>query len=169
MGRTILWTSFIVLFFALFQAAILSNLMFLPVLPDLVLLVIVYVSFMNSSTTGVTVGFISGLLLDFLSAAPIGLNTFTKTLTGFIAGKFAGSFNLSKIIIPAAMGFCATVLKALTTLILSFFFGPSILVYNFAGSTFWLEILENTLCAPLIFGLLGLFSVLFIERQGSTE
>lgn len=169
MGRTILWTSVIAFFFALFQAAILSNLQFLPVLPDLVLLVIVYVSFMNSSTTGVTVGFISGLLLDFLSASPIGLNTFTKTLTGFIAGKFSGSFNLSKIVIPAAMGFCATILKALTTLILSLFFGPGILVYNVMGSTFWLEILANTVCAPLIFGLLGLFSVLFIERQGSAE
>jgi len=52
---------------------------------------------------------------------------------------------------------------------LSLFFGPSILVYNFTGSTLWLEILANTICAPLVFGLLGLFSVLFIERKGSTE
>jgi len=169
MGRIIIWTSVTALIFALFQAAILSNLLFLPVLPDLVLLVIVYVSFMNSSTTGVTVGFISGLLLDFLSAAPIGLNTFTKTLTGFIAGKFSGSFNLSKILIPATMGFCATILKVSTTLILSIFFGPEILNYNISGITFWLELFENTASAPLVFGLLGLFSVLFTERQRSTE
>ena len=106
MCRTVIWTSITVLFFSLFQAAILSNLTFLPVMPDLVMLIIVYVSFMNASVTGATTGFISGLFLDFLSAAPIGLNAFTKTVTGFVAGKFSGSFNMSRLVIPALMGRC---------------------------------------------------------------
>ena len=53
MGRVIFWTTVTVLFFSLLEAAILSNLAFLPVMPDLVMLAIVYVSFMNSSSVGI--------------------------------------------------------------------------------------------------------------------
>jgi len=161
MGRVIIWTTVTVLFFSLFEAAILSNLMFLPVLPDLVMLIIVYVSFMNSSVTG--------MLLDFLSASPVGLNAFTKTLTGFVAGKFSGSFNMNKVFIPAVMGGCATVFKAIVTLVLSLFFKSDVLVYAVTGSTFWLEVLENMICAPMVFALLGLFSTLFVADQRIRE
>jgi rod shape-determining protein MreD len=164
MGRVIFWTIVTVLFMSLLEAAILSNLAFLPVMPDLVMLVIVYVSFMNSSTIGSTTGFISGLLIDFLSASPIGLNAFTKTVTGYVAGKFAGAFNLDKIVIPALMGLGATVLKAVVTWILSFFFGPAIVAYRLIGFSLWLEIVANVVCAPLIFGLLSQFPSLFVRR-----
>jgi rod shape-determining protein MreD len=165
MGKTVFWTAITVLFLSLIEAAILSNLMFLPVVPDLVLLVIVYVSFQNSSITGSTTGFIGGLFLDFLSASPIGLNAFTMTTTGFIFGKSSGSFNLNKIFIPAIMGCSATIMKAVLSWVLSLFFGSGILLYKFAGSTLWFEILANTLCAPLIFAFLGLFPSLFIQDK----
>ncbi|HNY16100.1 MAG TPA: rod shape-determining protein MreD [Treponemataceae bacterium] len=164
MGRVIFWTIVTVLFMSLLEAAVLSNLAFLPVMPDLVMLVIVYVSFMNSSAVGSTTGFFSGLLLDFLSASPIGLNAFTKTVTGYVAGKFAGAFNLDKIVIPALMGLGATVLKALVTWILSFFFGPSVIAYRLIGFGLWLEIVANVVCAPLIFALLAQFPSLFVRR-----
>ncbi len=168
MGRVIFWTTITVLFTSLMEAAVLSNIAFLPVMPDLVMLVIVYVSFMNSSSVGSTSGFISGLLLDFLSAAPIGLNAFTKTVTGYVAGKFAGSFNLDKIVIPALMGLGATVIKALATWILSIFFGPAVLNYRLIGSALWLEIIANVVCAPIIFAILAQFPSLFV-RRGSSE
>ncbi len=169
MGRTVFWTSVAVLFCALFQAAILANIAFLPVVPDLVLLVVVYVSFVNGSTVGSTTGFISGLFLDFLSASPIGLNSFTKPLIGFVAGKFSGSFILSPVLIPMGMGLVATVMKAATTLVLSLFFGSGILAYRLNGEVLWLEILANSLCAPLIFGVLGFFPNLFSTRVKAVE
>jgi len=168
MGRVVFWTSITVLFFSLFEAAILSNLAFLPVMPDLVMLVIVYVSFINSSSIGSTTGFLGGLLLDFLSASPVGLNAFTKSITGYVAGKFAGSFNLDRILIPALMGIGATALKALVTWMLSLFFGPAIIVYRLIGSALWLEILANAVCAPAIFAVMGLFPALY-TRRGSPE
>jgi rod shape-determining protein MreD len=169
MGRTVLWTSITVLFFSLFQAAILSNLTFLPVMPDLVMLIIVYVSFMNASVTGATTGFISGLFLDFLSAAPIGLNAFTKSVTGFVAGKFSGSFNMSRVVVPGLMGGAATVLKALVTWLLSLFFGPGLFSYQLLGSVFWLELLANIVMAPVMFAILGLFPSVFAGQQRPEE
>ncbi len=165
MARIVFWTGITVLFFSLFEAAILSNLMFLPVIPDLVLLIVVYVSFVNSSVTGSTVGFLSGLMLDFLSASPVGLNSFTKAITGYIAGRLSGSFNLNKLFIPALMGFSATILKAVLTGLLSLFFGAGIMPYRLSGSMFWLEVLANTVCAPLVFALLGLFISLYSDNK----
>jgi len=165
MGRTIFWTMFTVLFFSLFEAAILSNLAFLPVVPDLVLLAVVFVSFMNSPVTGTTAGFFSGLLLDFFSAAPVGLNAFTKTVTGYVAGRLSGSFNLNRLFIPALMGFAATIFKAFLTWLLSLFFGDGILTYHLYGGVFWMEVLANTLCAPPVFALLALFSPLFVDTE----
>lgn len=169
MIKTFFWTSITALFFALCNASILSNWMFLPALPDLVLLVAIYVSFMNSSLVGATTGFFTGLILDFISAAPIGLNAMTKTITCFITGKFHGSFNLDHVFIPALMGCIATLLKAFFVLILSVFFGLQIQLYNIFSAVFMFEVLINSVCAPIIFALLGLFKDVFIIKNRGFE
>lgn len=163
MGKIILWSTLTCLFLSLVTATVITNLFFLPVMPDLVLIVVVYISFMNSSIAGSTCGFISGLLLDFLSAAPIGLNAFTKACTGFITGKFSGSFNLNRIFIPSIMVIAATLLKAALTSLLSLLFGTPILAYNPIGSLFWMEVFLNALIASPLFALLSLFPTLFIQ------
>lgn len=164
MGRVIFWSCFASIFFSLLSATVLSNITALPVVPDLVLLLVIYISFMNNAVLGCTIGFITGFLLDFLSAAPIGLNAFTKTLTGYIGGKLSGVYNLDRFFIPFLMGVVATILKALTIVVLSWFFGKSIVVFRFTESIFWLEVLFNGLCAPVIFSLLGLFPSLFLIK-----
>ncbi|HKL85045.1 MAG TPA: rod shape-determining protein MreD [Treponemataceae bacterium] len=169
MVKTLFWTSVTVLFLALCNASILSNLTFLPAVPDLVLLVALYVSFMNSSAFGATTGFFTGLILDFISAAPIGLNAITKTITCFITGKLHGSFNLDLVFIPALMGCIATLLKAFFVLLLSILFGLNIQVYHFFSSVFWFEVLINTVCAPIIFALLGLFKDIFVIKTRGFE
>jgi rod shape-determining protein MreD len=165
MGRVMAWTCITSFFLSLVTATILSNITFLPVLPDLVLLVIVYVSFVNGTSIASSASFCSGLMLDFLSAAPIGLNAFTKTLTGYVAGRFSGACNLDRALIPALMGIAATVLKALSTWVLSLFFGSGIQVYRLSGAEFWLEILANAIAAPLLFAVLGMFPSLFVRRR----
>ena len=88
----------ILLVCALLETALLSNVVFLPVVPDLLLLVVLYISVQNGSLTGEATGFVSGLLLDFLTAAPLGLNCLLRTLLGFFAGLFHDVLNISKII-----------------------------------------------------------------------
>ncbi len=169
MGKVLVWTTLTTFLLSLFQAIVLSGLVFLPAVPDLVLLVVLYVSFMNSSVIGSTSGFISGLLLDFLSAAPIGLNAFIKSSTGFLVGNLTGMFNLNKVFIPCFMAACATLYKAILVWILSLFFGPGVLVYVLYGKMLYAEMLVNVLFAPVIFGFLSVFSSLFISRDRYNE
>lgn len=164
MGRVLFWSCFASVFFSLLSATILANIQILPVVPDLVLLVVIYVSFMNNATLGSTIGFMSGILLDFLSAAPIGLNACTKAVTGYVTGKFSGTYNFDRFLIPFIMGVAATVLKALTVFLLSLLFGQSIAVFSPGEGLFWLELLFNGISAPLVFGFLGLFPSLFLVK-----
>ncbi|MDR2897549.1 MAG: rod shape-determining protein MreD [Spirochaetaceae bacterium] len=166
MIKSFIWSSVFLLFFVIFETAILSNIQALPVMPDLALLALLYISFRNGSFAGETSGFVSGLLLDFLSAAPLGLNSFIRTCAGFITGLFSGSFNMDAVFLPAFMGFAATLFKALMTWVLSFFFGSAIMVYSITSSAFWIEVILNTVLTPVIFALLSLFSSLLLVKEG---
>ena len=73
----------ILLVAALLETALLSNIIFLPAVPDLLLLIVLYLSVYNGSLTGETAGFVSGLMLDFLTAAPLGLNCLLRTWWAF--------------------------------------------------------------------------------------
>ncbi len=169
MLKTIVWTSVFLLCFTFIETAILSNIVVLPAVPDLVLLVVLYVSVKNGSLVGEISGFISGLLLDFLSAAPLGLNSFLRTLIAYVTGLFSGSFNLDAIFMPALTGCLGTGGKAFGTWILSFFFSSSIVTYSLTSVVFWFEVAANTLLAPVVFALLGLFSPLLVMDRRITH
>ncbi|WP_428768194.1 rod shape-determining protein MreD [Treponema sp. HNW] len=143
----------------LIQTAILSNRHALPVVPDILLLVAVFIGFHNGSTSGQTAGFFSGLLLDFLSAAPLGLNALIRTIIGFLSGLFYQSLETTGILVPLISGFTATAAKALLIRIVSFFYPDSVLTYSLFSSVFWYECLFNTLCAPLVFRFLSFFTI----------
>lgn len=166
MRKVFFWSSVLAVFFALLQAAVLSNIVALPAMPDLVLLTVLYVSLKNGAATGCTSGFISGLIVDFLSAAPVGLNAMTKTITGYIAGNFHDSFNLEKGFVPFFIAAVATLFKAALTWVLSFLFGSEIIAYKIAASPLWFETVINAVCSPLIFKTLGAFESLFVLRDG---
>ena len=165
MRKVILSSAIAALFFALVQSVILSNITVLPAIPDLVLILVVYISLMNGSTAGCTAGFISGLIMDFASAAPLGLNAMTKTIAGFAAGKFYSSFNMQRFFIPIFAGFAATLLKALVALILSFFYASKVLRYGIASPVLWFEAAANAVCSPFLFMLLNAFKTLFTIEE----
>ena len=153
-----LLSSFILLVSSLVQAAILSNMTFLPAVPDLCLICVLYFSLHNGKLFGETNGFISGIFLDFLSAGPLGLNWLMRTIIGYVSGIFNKTINTEGFFVPVLLGACATVLKVLITWILSFLFPNSIIAYNPFTVLFVFEIAINSFLTPIIFKILGLFS-----------
>ena len=153
-----LLSTFILLVSTLVQAAILSNITFLPAVPDLCLICVLYFSLHNGKLFGETNGFISGLFLDFHSAGPLGLNCLMRTIIGYVGGIFNKTINTEGFFIPVLLGACATVLKVLITWLLSFLFPNSIIAYNPFTILFVFEIAINSLLTPIMFKILGLFS-----------
>ena len=91
MLKSILSSTFILLCTTIIESSILSNIPFLYVVPDLILMCSIYFSMINGKVLGETTGFISGLFLDFITGAPFGFNCILRTIIGYVYGFFSKS------------------------------------------------------------------------------
>jgi rod shape-determining protein MreD len=160
--RTIIISTAVAVGCSLLQSTWLHSLAVLSVIPDLSLLVIVYTSFNNVRTEGIVSGFLSGLIQDFISSAPLGFTAFMRTVVSFGFNSLSGSFYIDRIFMPMIFGGVATLLKALSFAVLSFLFPAFIHGYNFLDRILWIETAYNAVLAPLVFFLLGLLKPLFV-------
>jgi rod shape-determining protein MreD len=160
MAKNVIWATLFALIAGLIQSTLLSRLTIYHAMPDLTLGILVYSSYVNGTMTGQLTGFFSGLFMDFLSAAPLGLNTFTRTIIGALGGLLRGNFFLDAVLLPMILCAAATILKALLFLVLNLLFDGATPAYSLVGPLFWVELLLNTFTAPILFGLLKLFNPL---------
>ena len=166
MVRTTIWTVILCVVAVILQSTLLGMIPFLKVKPDLALCILVFSAYVNGTMTGQVSGFLSGLLQDFLSAAPLGMNCLVRTLIGSLAGVFKGALFLDYFMMPVILCAAATVIKALIIFILHLIMGSVIPpVYSFTTLVFWKELGLNALCAPLLFFLLRNFKPILTGRR----
>jgi rod shape-determining protein MreD len=164
MIKCILWTVFFCILAGILQSTLIARFAFFDVIPDLALCILVFSAYVNGTMAGQVSGFCSGLFLDFLSAAPLGLNCLIRTLIGALAGIFKGSFFLDIFFMPVILCALATILKAIILLILHLIFS-SIPAYSFTSSLLWIELGLNCLSAPLLFLILKRVKPLITGRN----
>ncbi len=165
MKKVVLWTSLTVFFLVLVKTAVFSHLTFFDIHINLILFIIVYVSILNGSITGMICAFIAGLLLDFLSISPLGLHSFIFTLSAYIIGKFKGVYNMNKFLFPAFLGFATFLFNVLLVFVLHVLFGENIHIYDVFNLKFLIQLAVNTFVCPLIFLFLNLFPNVFIVKE----
>lgn len=165
--KTIVTSSVFVAIFLFLETAILSNMYFLPVVPDLLLIFVLYISVHRGSFEGETTGFISGLCLDFLSSSPLGLNALVRTIIGFTTGCFYLTIKTSGFIIPIILGILGTVYKAVIYLVLSFFFPNTVYNYELLSSTLLIECVINGLLSPIFFLVFSQFTSISLKTKDS--
>ncbi|MDR2394331.1 MAG: rod shape-determining protein MreD [Treponema sp.] len=167
MLKHVVWATVFALAAAMLQSTLLARLAVYRAVPDLVLGIIVYMAYMHGTMTGQLTGFFSGLILDFLSAAPLGLNALIRTLIGASAGLLKGSFFLDSLFLPMALCTGATLLKALLLAGLHLLFTQGVPSYPLKEPTLWVELVGNSISAPLLFAFLKLFKNLLVDRRKS--
>lgn len=155
-------SSLILLCFVIFETAILSNMLFLPAVPDFLLITVLYLSVNNGKVFGVSSGFVSGIFLDFLSVSPFGLHCLLRSVIGYIAGIFNKTLNMSGVFLPLIIGFFATLFKALLVFVISVFFQDSIVPYSLLSKPFLFELSANSVLTPIVFKFLSIFSDLIL-------
>ena len=165
MVKKILFALLLILIAALLQSTLFFRLSIYYAVPDIALLVLVFVSYVNGSLMGETTGFFGGLLLDFISFSPLGLNLLVRTVTGYLVGLLQGVFFLDRVFLPAALCAGATLLKAGLLFVLNFLFADAIPVYNFIAPAFWIELAMNTVLAPFLFMFFNLFGKLLVMEK----
>jgi rod shape-determining protein MreD len=165
MGKNVIWATVFTLVAAILQSTLLARLAIYHAVPDLALGILVFISYNTGSMSGQLTGFFSGLLLDFLSAAPLGLNTFVRTIVGATVGLMKGTFFLDTLLLPMALCGAATLMKALFFWVLHLLFGGAVPAYVALSPILWVEFALNTLLAPLLFALLKLYKPLLVEGR----
>ncbi|MDR2135251.1 MAG: rod shape-determining protein MreD [Treponema sp.] len=164
MAKNVAWAAFFSLVAALLQSTLFFRISLYRTVPDFALGIIVYSAYVNGAMTGQLSGFFSGLLLDFVSNAPLGLNALIRTVTGALAGLLKGTFFLDTVFLPMILCAAATLFKALMFFLLSLLLAGAVPSYSLAAPTLWIELLLNTLSAPFLFGLLKLFRPLLAGK-----
>ncbi|MEW5768223.1 MAG: rod shape-determining protein MreD [bacterium] len=117
----LIWIAFLVMTLAL-QSAAGSHLAIKGIKPDFVLIGVVAFALRKGSVAGEVVGFLAGLIEDCLSFPLLGLNGFSKCLTGFLAG-WRQSWNKS-IILQLMVILMASIVNSFIILGLSSLFLP---------------------------------------------
>ena len=148
------------------ESAILSNITILPAIPDFALMVVLYFSLRNGKTAGESLGFVSGFIIDFLSFAPLGLNSLVRTIVGYMGGWGNSALNVGGFFLPFFIGGISTIVKAILFFAIAFFFPQLVLTYKILSFEFFSEVLLNAFLCPFVFKFLGLFDkILVIEKR----
>jgi rod shape-determining protein MreD len=128
----------------------------MDIVPDLSLILLVFVTLHNGSMIGQIVGFSSGFVFDLLSVTPLGFSSIVRTIIGFVFGHLKGVFSVDMIAIPSVSVFFATLLKYLITFILSSVFNPQMVELSRFAINIVFEAGYNALLAPILFLLMNL-------------
>jgi rod shape-determining protein MreD len=166
MTKKIIWTTLFIIVAAILQSTLLSPLsVYFHAKPDIALDILVFSAYLNGIMIGQLSGFFSGILIDFLSNAPLGLNIFVRTIIGAVSGFINGSFLIDTIFLPILLCASATLLKAAILILLNVLFAGVIPAYSLTAPTLWVELAMNSALAPLIFGLLKMFNKALSKRR----
>jgi rod shape-determining protein MreD len=165
MIKKIIWTVVFGLIAAILESTLLSHFTLYRAVPDLALGIVVYSASVNGIMVGQLSGFFCGLALDFLSAAPIGLNALVRALLGALAGLLKGNLLLDFLLIPMILCALATLFKALMLFLLHLLFGEGVHAYPLTAPLLWVEMALNAITAPFLFALLKRFKTLIAGKE----
>ncbi len=81
----------VILFFPvlLFQTTILPLIAIKGIIPDLIIILLVYYSIMLGQMTGTILGFVYGFFFDVITGSLLGTSILSLTIAGFVAGYFS--------------------------------------------------------------------------------
>ena len=164
MIRTVVFSTLLLIGCTFAQSTWFGSIAILGVVPDVSILVLIWVSYRNGLIVGPVSGFLSGFAEDFLSASPLGLHAFIKTAIAAITTILHGSFFIDKVLLPVILGFAGTIAKVIAAGALFLLFGEKIHVYSFFSIGLWIEAAYNAVLAPFVFLLLGPLSR-FLETE----
>jgi len=164
MVKNVIWTVVFVFVAATLQSTLLSHIAIYRAVPDIALGILVYTAYVNGLMTGQVSGFFSGVMLDLISAAPIGLNALVRTIIGALTGFVKGKVILDFFLVPMVLCAAATLLKAALLFPLSLIFSGAVPAYSLTAPTLWAELAMNTLSAPLLFAFLRRFNTLLVGK-----
>ena len=149
--------SLLLIFAALLQATLFTYLSILDTKPDLVLILLVFISLYQGCNVSQISGFISGLVEDCISLAPLGFHAFVRALMGFLVGLFKDKISVNTVVFPLVIIPVVTLCKYCVSFLLSFIFTTGADLRSFFSIKLPVEIGYNVAIGLVVYLILRLF------------
>ncbi|MDH4100723.1 MAG: rod shape-determining protein MreD [Nitrospirota bacterium] len=149
------WLIGVSLFLIPLQGSILDLSLMNYIRPDMALVAAYVAGFILAPLPASFLGFIAGALTDILSGAAVGINAFSKMLTGMLAASSKNFLFLNRALAHASMLF---VLSSIDGLITSFF-----LIYFYDGYILTTATLRVVIMQALYTSLVGTIAILTVD------
>jgi rod shape-determining protein MreD len=158
-----LWAKAGIIIVALSIELLLANLLGInTVKPDLILIVVICLSFISGPEEGVMAGFVGGLLKDVFSVHILGINALVKTVIGYVSGSIKEKIFYQHLLWLVTIA--TFVFTMINNLLIYFLLSALYPNYDFAyilKGFIFMQALINTIFAPFIFAVIRkLFSYL---------
>lgn len=98
-----LFTIIIIYFSFILQCSVFNHISLGGIVPNIILIITATFGFMRGQNSGMTVGFIAGLMADIFFGGPIGFVTFLYVLIGYLNGFFKNIFYPEDIKLPMVL------------------------------------------------------------------
>ena len=153
--------------FIILQSTLLAQFALLYVMPDLALILIVYISNRYGSVHGQVTGFGAGVLHDVMSVAPLGFFALVYTPIAFVAGLTYNRVFTDALFMPSLFLILATLAKGLIILVAGLVWGIEDPVSSVMNFRFLIEIGINAVLAPALFALADVLAKLTEPRRAA--
>ena len=168
MTRSILASTAIGSLFLFIQTTWLGNGLFWGVITDLAFLLILWVSYNNKGLEGIIAAFLSGIVCDLLSSAPLGYTSFLYILPAYAISFVRKIVDMDGLVLPVILGFSSTLLKGIASIMLALVFsGELVESYSFGDLRFWVEAAINGALAAPFFFLFKKLTPILVTRKPS--
>ncbi len=136
------------------QSTLLARLTLLGVIPQLALVVVVILAYLDGERVGLVTGFFGGLLQDLLlPGSTVGLTALVYTLIGYAVGIFRQYAASDSVWTPVLAVALASAVAELGYALMAIIFGQPWVSLEFTAKVAGLVVLYNTLLTPLSFPL----------------
>ena len=141
------------------QTTILPLLQFKGVMPDLLLILVIFTALFSTSTVGGATGFIVGFMQDLIISRYLGLCALSGFITGYLVGELEGKFFKDNPVVPILLVFCGTFVYNAVYFLGRGLCGSYTLTLIQMTRTVFVEAVYNTILAFLLYyPLMRLFS-----------
>lgn len=138
------------------QSTLLPLATLLGVIPQLVLVVIVSLAYVDGPRVGVVTGFFGGLLMDLLvPGAPVGVYALVYSFIGYGVANFRSMTAAEGVWTPIFVVAVVSALAEVGYSVLEIMFGQQWISFSYSAKVAGLVVLYNTLLTPFVFPLVA--------------
>lgn len=147
----------------IFQAVVIQFISINEVVPDLILILLVYFTINNTQMYGTVVGFLFGAISDLTFGTILGSTMLAKTISGFVAGYFSSESKRESYLTPINFGLIIFLVGLIDNSVFSFFSSFDL------SENFIYSLLTFTVLKSLYTTLFAVLIILIIPKRRAFE